>query len=455
MKKLILIVLFTNVLFAEYMQDVLSNTQNIKVWSYDSPQCYGTDENYKYKLFVLELSSTTPNVKYTNYFTSSNKLTFPDKAYNGYYCATNSFIDDSSSLGSKYNIYYNAESNDPLNTDNLPRFYIKYKVTDIEDVTPTCQENPDLTTINGFTYQGATDSEQSCQSMYNDEGDGNGFYFSNPNLDPLCGGFCYYNLPTNDPDPIPTCQEEPTHYTMSGLEYQGKFSTELACETSYSNNGDSLGFLFSNPNLDSLCDGFCYYNLPDDTNIPPDDVPDDNPSTGEEVTVADVIPYIDELENKNEAIRDSLENLNTNLNTQFSNINNNNTTLTNTISNIDTTLQNLDNTLENLSNTDNSDSNDNYDGVTDGFEVNPDISSELSTFRNDIENKIENSFSSYSDVFGLGGFGSIPAPITLNVLGHSYTLFDLSVLNPYVQNIRNIFLISAYIFGLFLIFRGD
>ena len=120
---------------------------------------------------------------------------------------------------------------------------------------------------------------------------------------------------------------------------------------------------------------------------------------------------------------------------------------------IDTTLQNLDNTLENLSNTDSSDSNDNYDGVIDDFEVNPDISSELSIFKNDIENKIENSFSSYSDVFGLGGYAPAPAPITLNLFGKSFALLDMSLVDDYIPTFRDLLLTFSYFAGFIIFIR--
>ncbi|PIE85793.1 hypothetical protein CSA08_00125, partial [Candidatus Gracilibacteria bacterium] len=103
----------------------------------------------------------------------------------------------------------------------------------------------------------------------------------------------------------------------------------------------------------------------------------------------------------------------------------------------------------------NGSNDDSYDGIADTLNVNPDISSELEGFKTDIENSISNSFTNYSDVFGFAGYGYPPSPISFNLLGKTYTVFNINWISQYVDTIRNIFLVVAYLFGLFLVFRGN
>ena len=83
-----------------------------------------------------------------------------------------------------------------------------------------------------------------------------------------------------------------------------------------------------------------------------------------------------------------------------------------------------------------------------------DLFNSINSFNTEYQSSLESVFSSYSDVFGFGGYGVAPQPITLQFLGKTYTLFDISILNEYIPMIRNIFTISAYLFGLFLVFKG-
>ena len=91
-----------------------------------------------------------------------------------------------------------------------------------------------------------------------------------------------------------------------------------------------------------------------------------------------------------------------------------------------------------------------------GNSFNPDVSidSELSSFTSTYESSLSDSFSNYSDVFGFGGYGSSPTPISFNFLGKNYVVFNISVMSEYVPIIRNIFSVTAYLFGIFIIFRG-
>jgi len=83
-----------------------------------------------------------------------------------------------------------------------------------------------------------------------------------------------------------------------------------------------------------------------------------------------------------------------------------------------------------------------------------DIDSDKSEFTNDFKNALSDSYSNYSDVFGFGGYGSAPAPISFNLLGRSYTVFDVSNIGSNnIELIRNTFLLFSYLFGFILIFR--
>ncbi len=257
-----------------------------------------------------------------------------------------------------------------------------------------------------------------------------------------------------------SCQETPDNNILNGLDYQAKVANNSDCQSMYNDNGDGNGFFFSNTNLDSTCAGFCYYNLPNTTVPDPEPDPDPNPEepidNGDTVDLSKLIPYIDEIEQKNQNIVNSLNTLNSNLNNNFGQINNNSQALDSTMQNLNTTLENIDDTLQNLDIPDGSTSTEpDYTGVTDSLNINPDISSELNSFRTEIKNSLESSFNSYTNVFGLGGYGSAPNSITFSLLGKTYTVFNISYINPYIEHIRNIFLITAYIFGLFLVFRGN
>jgi len=101
----------------------------------------------------------------------------------------------------------------------------------------------------------------------------------------------------------------------------------------------------------------------------------------------------------------------------------------------------IENSLSNLSNNDltNNDS---------------ELEQSKDDFSNQYKDILNDSFSSYADVFGLGGFASAPAPVTFSLFGKEYTVFNVQILNPYVENIRMIFLVFAYLLGIFILFRS-
>jgi hypothetical protein len=400
MKKIILFLSIYSSLFSDTLDEILINHATQQFIPYGSSKCYGNDESLDNKIINTELKYTTIE-KYKNYYTDSvgNNAKFNQKSYNGIPCVSYVF-DPSYEVGDLMTVYFDVDTTDPNNTNGLPFSYVKYNVVSIDDNSPQCQETPDNNVFNGLEYQGKATDNSSCQSMYNDNGDGNGYQFVNTDLSGECLGFCYYNFPDS---------------------------------TDTENNTDNI-------------------NNDDTTNTDSTDTTNDNTSDGTETELSDLIPYLDEVEEKNQNIKDSLDTLNNNLNTQFNSINSNSSNLDNTMSNLNTTLQTLNTKLDEMGNSENDDSN--YDGLTDDFEINPSIDGELSNFQGDIENRLTNTFDTYSNVFGFGGYGSAPAPITFNAFGKTYTIFDIKYLNPYIDQIRNIFLVVAYIFGLFLVFKG-
>lgn len=75
--------------------------------------------------------------------------------------------------------------------------------------------------------------------------------------------------------------------------------------------------------------------------------------------------------------------------------------------------------------------------------------SEINSF---IGSELAFAINKYNNLFGTG-YCSSPSNITLSLMGNTYTLIDYSVLNPYIDLIRSIFLTLAYLIGLFLFLR--
>ena len=85
-----------------------------------------------------------------------------------------------------------------------------------------------------------------------------------------------------------------------------------------------------------------------------------------------------------------------------------------------------------------------------------DKSSYSSQINSNVSGALTNTFSKYSNVLGLGSsYGSPPANITLTLFGQVYVLIDFSLLAPYVDIIRSIFLTLAYLYGFMNLIRGN
>lgn len=82
------------------------------------------------------------------------------------------------------------------------------------------------------------------------------------------------------------------------------------------------------------------------------------------------------------------------------------------------------------------------------------IDTQLDSFNTTFETTLADTYSSYSDIFGFGGYGVAPEPIAFEMFGKSYNVFDPTVLNPHIDMIRNTFAIFAYLWGFIVVFRG-
>ena len=85
-----------------------------------------------------------------------------------------------------------------------------------------------------------------------------------------------------------------------------------------------------------------------------------------------------------------------------------------------------------------------------------DMNNSLTTFTTNYETTLTSSFSKYSNIFGFGGYGVAPAPISFTMFDKNYVVFDISTIGEdNITLIRNTFLLFAYLFGFILVFRGQ
>jgi len=282
-----------------------------------------------------------------------------------------------------------------------------------------------------------------------------------------------------------------TGQTRSGFIFQGTSASMSFCENWFITDGDGTGLYFENPNPDSnFCpSGYCFFNKPDVV-TPPDDPVRPDPVIGSGSTVEDLIPFVDNIEYNQDSILLELEdinsetqktndnllnikskvaitnlelsNINSKLNTTNTNLDSINTNSNTTNTKLDdlntkagqsnTHLQSLsnratqeqleDNDLTDLANNTNTDNSTELDGLT-------------TQFTSDYQSTLSSNFGSYAPSFGFGGYGTAPAPISFTLLEQTYEVFNISYLSAYITHIRSIFVITAYIFGLFIVFRSN
>lgn len=88
------------------------------------------------------------------------------------------------------------------------------------------------------------------------------------------------------------------------------------------------------------------------------------------------------------------------------------------------------------------------------IEDNDTTENDLLEFETAFQTTLNDTFLNYSDVFGFGGYGSAPSPISFSMLGNTYEVFNISIIDDYVDLIRNIFTIFAYLWGIIIVFRS-
>ncbi|QKF67041.1 hypothetical protein AVENP_1489 [Arcobacter venerupis] len=90
----------------------------------------------------------------------------------------------------------------------------------------------------------------------------------------------------------------------------------------------------------------------------------------------------------------------------------------------------------------------------------PTTDEDKNSYSNQINSKVTNTlsstFSKYSNVLGFGSsYASAPDNITLTLFEHEYILIDFSILNPYVDVIRSLFLTLSYLYGFMNLLRSS
>ncbi len=384
MKQLLLVLVFINFVHAYTLENV--PVEDKYIFS-DSEVCNelnssGSAENNKYHTVSVSSKSYTTDDYWAN--SSSWILAENVASYDGIKCAPYGSISSNWSSGEKLIIFQGRNANE----------WIKVKIltTGTGNLNiPTCEAltTPPSNIVNGLTFQSVVDGNSSCQSMFNDNGDGIEYYFSNPHLDPSCTtGYCFYNLPDS----------------TGGGDNSGGGSDNTG-------GGNSGG--------------------------------DTTTTTDDKYDVTQLIPYIDEIELKNQDIVTEIQELDTNVNDSL-------TTIDTNFENLNTTLTNIDTKLENEATQEQA-----LDDVASNHVSDNNINDDLTAFRSDYESTLSSAFSNYSNVFGIGGYGSAPSAISFSLLGKTYKVFDISYISAYVDHIRNIFLACAYLFGIFLVFKGN
>ena len=413
----------------------------------DFPDVSGSN-NYKFQT----------SFRYANYETrslsSSEKFQHLTDTYDGVQCAGYKYA--RSDKSTSYDFYMFFESDTPGEIIEV----VYRRSGSLIPLTPPCEDIPTTPTamvVDGYNFKTNIDGLSACESIFNDNGDGVGFVFVNPssNPDDCTMGHCYYNTPEESTTcDLPTT---PISTNVDGYEFQNNYESMSLCETAFNANGDGVGFIFINPNDNTCLSGHCYYNL-EATTDPTDDTggtDDQTTGTADPVTdISELIPYVDDLEDINRDIITAINNNKTSVDNVASSIDNSQSILNNILTSLnalndkttttETTSSNQDLIESNLNNLSNN-----------GLSTNDtDLDNSLSDFEDDYSNILEDTFSNYTDVLGLGGYASAPSSISFNLLGKSYTLFDISYINPYVEHIRTIFIVFGYLFGLFIFFRS-
>lgn len=95
----------------------------------------------------------------------------------------------------------------------------------------------------------------------------------------------------------------------------------------------------------------------------------------------------------------------------------------------------------------------NLDSHVNSLDTSFNIDSDLSSFETTFETTLEDSFTAYADVFGFSSYEVAPKVISFEMFGNTYEVFNITTIDPYIDNIRLMFLTFAYLWGFIIVFK--
>ena len=165
-----------------------------------------------------------------------------------------------------------------------------------------------------------------------------------------------------------------------------------------------------------------------------------------------VLTNFSNLENQLNAISSSIENLGNN---GSGSENGNNEALTNSLNGLNNSINSLNQTTQTGLIDENEKPylktlNENIINQNSGLDDNSSAQSEINST---IQSELSYSLNRYSNLLGSNSFCSAPQNINISLMGQNFTIIDFSILNPYVDYIRSLFMSIAYLLGLFTFLR--
>ncbi|NQY53807.1 MAG: hypothetical protein HRT42_09585 [Campylobacteraceae bacterium] len=114
----------------------------------------------------------------------------------------------------------------------------------------------------------------------------------------------------------------------------------------------------------------------------------------------------------------------------------------------------IDNTSKNKSQDERSQSlSDRLTTFIDNLNPSEDMDADLSGFQRNFEGKLGDAYSTYADVFGFSSYGAAPAVISFDLFNVTYEVFNIEIIEPYINNIRLVFLTFAYLWGFIIVIK--
>ena len=114
----------------------------------------------------------------------------------------------------------------------------------------------------------------------------------------------------------------------------------------------------------------------------------------------------------------------------------------------------IDNTSKNKSQDNRSQNlSDKLTEFIDNLNPSDDMDADLSGFQTNFEGKLGDAYSTYADVFDFSSYGAAPAVISFDLFNEEYEVFNIEIIEPYVDNIRLVFLTFAYLWGFIIVIK--